>query len=292
LSQSAPQQTYLDLTQEEATKLAGFSVKLPGTLPAGDYYLAGFSYATADQRVMYSFHGNAGNPIFVEMWKGDIRKEAAGLTKTAFLKGKAYVGKKAEQYGDLNVFMWEEEEGVIYSMASGLPADKLDMIAQSMGKGNYAAMKKATPVKDFSTTGNLTVKQASERFGYSIKLPSYPSNGKPGNVFHSLSDGEEYVLIMYEIPGKDAFLDIEIKKTGLDEEYEKVPLIEYPLPNAKPVPFENGTAYTFKLKGSSLAKPELTHFNGFMWEEERGIVYKLISDLPHDELMKIASSIK
>ncbi|MGG1661543.1 DUF4367 domain-containing protein [Brevibacillus sp. NRS-1366] len=41
-----------------------------------------------------------------------------------------------------------------------------------------------------------------------------------------------------------------------------------------------------------MSKPELTHLNGFIWEPEEGVVYKLISDLSYEELKKIASSIK
>lgn len=290
--QSADQQKYIDLTPEEATKLAGFSVKLPGYLPKGDYYLASVSYSPVSKNAWVTFNGKDAKDIYLKMWKGDIRKETIGLKEIAYPKGKAYFGKLADQFASRNVLMWEEEKGVIYLVASRLEMSELDKIAQSMGKGDYATIKKGIPVKGFKTTGNITVQQASEMIGIPVKLPTYPANGKPGNIFYTISYGDEEVLIMYDIPGQDAFLDIEIKKADLKEEYKKVPLIDPPHPNGKAIPFENDIAYTFLLRANSLAKPELKHFNGFMWQEDKGVVYKMISDLPYEELMKIASSIK
>lgn len=280
----------MDLTPEEAAKLAGFSVKLPGYLPDGDYYLAGISYATEKKYVTMSFHGKSGHPIFVTMSKGDIGKAAAGLTKITFAKGTAYTGQKKDQFGERNVFLWEEEKGVIYEIASSLDGKELEKFAQSVGQGNYETIKKAIPVKGFEAKGNLTVQEASDMSGIPIKLPAYPQGGAPRHIFYTVSYGEEYVLMMYDLPGSDAFLNIEITKANLKDAYGKIPLIDPPHPNGQAVPFKDGIAYTYKLRGSSAAKPELTHFNGFMWEQDEGIVYKMISDLPHEELAKIASS--
>ncbi|MFD2368727.1 DUF4367 domain-containing protein [Brevibacillus sp. GCM10020057] len=288
-----PQQLYMDLAPEEAGKLAGFAVKLPGYIPEGNYYLAGLTYSAENKSVSVSYFGKGGYPILAKMWKGDIGKEAAGLKETVFPKGKAYVGKKPEEYGEMNIFMWEEAKGVIYMLASGLDVEELDKMAQSMGTGDYSTIRRAIPIKDFESKNHLTVLQASEMSGIPVKLPSYPQNGKAANISYTKSYGDEYVLVMYDIPDRDnALLNIEIKKADLKEEADQVPLIDYPNKNAKAIPFENGVAYTYQLSGSSVIHPELTHFNGLMWQEEKGVVYKLISDLPYEELMKIASSIK
>lgn len=158
--------------------------------------MAGLSYWAENKSVSVSFFGKGGNLIFTKMWKGDMGKEAAGLKETPFPKGKAYVGKKPEEFGEMNVLMWEEEKGVFYVMASGLAVEELDKMAQSMGKGDYSTIRSAIPIKGFESTNNLTVQQASEMSGISIKLPSYPHNGKAANIAYTLSYGNEYVLVM------------------------------------------------------------------------------------------------
>lgn len=287
------EEDYTSLTPERAAELVGFPIQFPGYIPPeDDYYITGVSYAPKDQSAWVTFHAKKKQPIYVKMFKGDIAKESAGLKETTFSKGKGFVGQNKEPFGDRNVFLWEEEKGVIYLIASSEEAGELRKIADSMGKGDYSTIKKATLAPGFKSVNNLTVEKASEMLGVPIKLPAYPANGEPGNISYAISRGEEHVLIMYDTADLNAFLDIEIKKSSAEDEYNSVPLIDYPNPNGEMIPFQNGKAYTFKLKGWSLSNPELTHFNGFLWEPEEGVVYKLISELPYKELMKIASSIK
>lgn len=287
------EEDYTSLTPERAAELVGFPIKFPGYIPPeDDYYITGVSYAPKDQSAWVTFHAKKKQPIYVKMFKGDIAKESTGLKETTFSKGKAFVGQKKDPFGDMNVFMWEEEKGTIYLIASSGEAGELRKIAESMGKGDYSTIKKATLAPGFKSVNNLTVEKASEMLGVPIKLPTYPENGEPGNISYTVSRGEEYVLIMYDTADLNAFLDIEIIKNSAEEEYNSVPLIDYPNPNGEMIPFQNSKAYTFKLKAFMMSNPELTHFNGFLWEPEEGVVYKLISDLPYEELMKIASSIK
>lgn len=282
-AESGEKYIHFDLTPAEISKRIGFAVKLPGYLPKGDYLLAGIVYHSKQNTVSLSFMGLGTQSFYLAMQKGELAKEAAGLTKTE-LKQRAYVGKDGER----NELLWEEEKGVLYRLSSALPVEELKKIAETMGQGDYDKMKKAVPMKEEGEKIlNPSLEEASKKIGFPIKMPTVLPKGVELRVFayEEFRGVPEVTLVNKENGPTIPDIFIYLKKGDINEEKRGVEGVEK-------IPFGGGFALAYKVPVSSINKPHLTEINGFTWSPAEGIVYSLHSDLPYEEIKKIAESVK
>jgi len=273
---------YYDLTPEEIAKRSGLPVLLPGYLPEGDYLLAGIVYHAKQQSVHLAFLGLDGVPFHMDIKKGGLVEESVGLNQTAFKKGVAYFGK-AE---NTNQFIWEEAGGAVYKLSGSLPEEELKKVAESMGKGEYSLMKKATVLNDQAKILHPSKELASTLLGYSLKLPTVLPEGVELRIFsYTEFLGKKQISIVNKKTGPDIpDIFLYVHQGDVDEEMEGVL-------DVKKIPFGNGFAYTYQAPGSSANKPYLKERNGFVWSPDEGIIYTMQSDLPLEEIKKIAASV-
>ncbi|WP_289141318.1 DUF4367 domain-containing protein [uncultured Brevibacillus sp.] len=81
---------------------------------------------------MGSFFSQTATPF--SLWNGDIAVESKNLTNITTNKGIPYQGTPKEEFGEVNVFVWEEEKGVDYRLINKLSQEELLKIAESVKK--------------------------------------------------------------------------------------------------------------------------------------------------------------
>lgn len=269
----------MNLTGKEAQELAGFTVKLPG-LPKG-YRLDNLAFNRTTGNVVATLAGNNHKPFYMEMKKGDITKESAGMEVIKYKEGTAYQGKK-EGFGDMTVILWEEEPGLIYQLASGLPDYELAYIAESVGTSTE--LDEIRQSEEYGQIfSDLTVEEASEMFGSPLKVPQLPS-GMEWAIAFSVPD--ESVIIHNKIAGK-VFVSINVCKMS----YETIAKSDY-MTDIKQVTVNGKAALTGKVPGYSFHEPDRVAWNSLVWEVSEGIVYAMNSNLDYEEMIKIAESVK
>ncbi|USG67173.1 DUF4367 domain-containing protein [Brevibacillus ruminantium] len=284
-TQSTPESgdLIMDLTPAEATKQAGFSVKVPKYLPEGNYYPT-LSYKRSASQVVISYHGNAGNPFFLRIHPGEAAKERGELKEVSFAKGKAYMGKQPDKYDKMNVFIWEEEKGLVYELASGLSADELKKIAESVDVWDPAVIEWPEVKGQAETTQELTREEAEQKFGSSFKVPTLLPLGATLSYGYTKGKESSSVDIFNETPGNAAaFLSIVISKESLEERKKSVMQPK----TIKPVKIGTSEGISFHTPGSSYRNPDLTHFNGLLWED-KGITYMMTSDMTVEQMITVA----
>ncbi|MEJ8543958.1 DUF4367 domain-containing protein [Brevibacillus borstelensis] len=266
----------MDLTPAEATKQAGFPVKVPRYQPAGKYYPT-LAYKRSASQVVISYHGNAGNPFFLRIHPGEWKE-------VSFAKGKAYVGKQPEKYDDMTVFMWEEEKGLVYELASGLSGDELKKIAESVDVWDPAVTEWPEVKMQSENTEELTREEAEEKFGSPFKVPTLLPPGTTLSYGYTKGKESSSVDIYNQTPGKTSnFLSIDVSKESLEEIKKSVTKPE----TIKPVKIGTIQGFSFQTPGSSYRNPELTHFNSLLWED-KGITYRMTSDMTLEQMINVA----
>lgn len=285
---NAPQDLYIDITVEEAVQKAGFPVKLPSYLPEG-MFLSTISYAGKLGQVSLSYIGLQKKPFLMEVRKGSLQNEGLTFSEKAELqleKGKAYVGKK-QAMGEQTVLAWEDQ-GVIYQLAGGYTAEELTKIANSVGVGTPPV---GPEIISMESPRAITREQATEFIGFPVKVPTYLPPGMKLGITNST--GKKTPMIdMFNTVTSDEIpsLLIMIRKGDLKEEaYGRVPERE----RVQETTIGNGApAYVGMFPGSSFVNPELTERVGLTFEGGPGEIYTIISDLPLEEIKKIAESMK
>lgn len=275
---------FYDLTPAEISVRVGYQVKLPGYFPKGEYILSGVLYSPKQNSASLAFFGLNAESFYLTMWKGDLAKEAVGLTKTSLAKGTAYLGTKYER----NRLVWEEEKGVVYELSSDLPVEELKKIAETMGKGDYEKLNKATPIMEKEETiQNPTLEEASKKIGFPIQMPTVLPKGVELRVFSytEFMGHHDVTLLNKEVGPAIPDVTVFIKKGDVGEGLKEGAGVEK-------IPFGSSIAYTYKVPVTNYNKPNLTEVNGFTWTPASGIVYTIHSDLPLEEIKKIAASVK
>lgn len=269
------EEAVLDLTTEEATKLAGFAVKLPTYVPNGQK-LAGLAYSPKMKQVNASYmYGENAKPFWMSMKKADLLKESGQMTKIPFKKGTAYYG---QQEGS-NVLIWEEEKGVVYQMVSALTKEELVKIAESIGAAGQPEILGPVVKWTAEPEADLTLEEASKKFGYQVKVPKVLPEGTSLAYDYWKHGNHESAGMYHQISGTFK-LSIDVSKGDVD-------------PTNKEARKLGDTIYYIgTTPGWSYNEPERTTFNIVTWQEEAGIVYKISSSLSHDEMLKIAQSVE
>ena len=285
--QEAPRQ----LSQESASEQAGYPVKLPSYLPKG-YYLSDLVYVKDLGQVLGTYLRNAGgNAAYLRIKKAEIAKEVSSLTEVTLTKGKAYVGKRPHEYGDMNLLLWEEEKGIVYQFTSGLAVDELKKMAESVGIGTPP-----TPPDQYeiiSDTQEITAEKAAEWLGSPLLLPTKQPEGAVISYSYTKSAEEESVTVNFNSPIKpDERFFIDIMKGDIQVEVGKVPYIDGKS-TVKEIKLANGTtAYACQYKAWSPTDPNLTALQVLFWEPSKGVIYKTFGFKSIDEYVKIAESVK
>lgn len=284
---NAPQDLYIGITLEEAVQKAGFPVKLPSYLPEG-MFLSTISYAGKLGQVSLSYIGLQKKPFFMELRKGSLQNEGLTFSEKAEIqveKGKAYLGKK-QAMSEQTVLAWEDQ-GVIYQLAGGYTAEELTKIANSVGVGTPPV---GPEIISMESPNAITREQASEIIGFSVKVPTYLPQGMQLRIAHS--PGMKTPMIdMYSTVSSDKipFFMIMIRKGDLKQEaYGRVPEPE----RVQETTIGNAPAYVGKFPGTSFIDPTLIERVGLTFEGGPGEIYTIISDLPFEEIKKIAESMK
>lgn len=279
------------LTQESASAQAGFPVKLPSYLPAG-YYLSDLVYVKDIGQVIGTYLRNAGGrPAYLRIKKGEIAKEATGLTEVTITKGKAYAGKRPQEYGDMNLLLWEEDKGIVYQWASGLAVDELKKMAESVGVGTPPTPPDQYEIE--SDTKDMTAEEAKEWLGSPIPLPTKQPLGVVISYHYYKSGEEESVTVNFKSPTnqEDRYF-IDIMKGDIQEKVGEVPLIDGKN-TVREIKLANGmTAYACQYKAWSAQDPNLTALQVLFWEPSKGVIYKTFGPKPIEEYVKIAESMK
>jgi hypothetical protein len=276
------------LSVQEASQKAGFDVKLPAKLPIGSL-LGNISYVQSTGKVIVSYVGTNNKPFYLEIRKGSLQEESSLLqhkVEIQLSKEKALAGTK-QAFGAMNVLVWEEEPGIVYQLVSGSSIEELITIADSIGKDTTPA---GPSVIELKTISHLTVEEATKKMGFPVKLPTYLPKGMKLAIDYTTGMGTDFLDIYSSIASKEIpFLSIIVRKGDLRKEaMERVPLPS----SVVETKLGNQPAFIGKFPGSSIFDPNLTERNGLTFEVGSGIIYTIISDLPIDEIKKIAESIK
>jgi hypothetical protein len=280
----------MGLSVQEASQQAGFDVKLPAKLPMGSF-LGNISYVQRTGKVIISYVGTKNKPIYLEISKGSLQDESSLLQHKAGIqlsKKQALAGTK-QASGDMNILVWEEEPGMVYQLVSGASLEELITMADSIGEDTTPA---SPSVIELPTIHNLTVEEASKKVGFPVKLPTYlPKGMKLAIDYVQGMTADDHSLTIYSsIARKEVpFLSITVRKGDLRK--EAIELVQLPSALVE-TKLGNRPAYIAKVPGSSFFDPNLTERNGLTFEVGSGIIYTIISDLPIDEIKKVAESIQ
>lgn len=278
----------MGLSVLEATQKAGFDVKLPARIPMGSF-LGNISYVQSTGKVIISYVGTKNKPFYLEIRKGSLQEESSLLqhkVEIQLSKEKALAGTK-QAFGDMNALVWEEEPGIVYQLVSGASIEELITIADSIGKDTTP---ESPSIIEMKTISHLTVEDATKKMGFPVKLPTYLPKGMQLAIDYSEGMSTDYLEMYNSIASKEIpFLTIIVRKGDLRKEaMERVPLPS----SVVETKLGNLPAFIGKFPGSSFFDPNLTERNGLTFEGGSGIIYTIISDLPIDEIKKVAESIK
>ncbi len=278
----------MGLSVLEASQKAGFDVKLPARIPMGSF-LGNISYVQSTGKVIISYVGTKNKPFYLEIRKGSLQEESSLLqhkVEIQLSKEKALAGTK-QAFGDMNALVWEEEPGIVYQLVSGVPIEELITIADSIGKDTTP---ESPSIIEMKTISHLTVEDATKKMGFPVKLPTYLPKGMQLAIDYSEGMSTDYLEMYNSIASKEIpFLTIIVRKGDLRKEaLERVPLPS----SVVETKLGNLPAFIGKFPGSSFFDPNLTERNGLTFEVGSGIIYTIISDLPIDEIKKVAESIK
>ncbi|USG65720.1 DUF4367 domain-containing protein [Brevibacillus ruminantium] len=279
------QQPISSITQDKVTaisKKGGFELHFPSYIP-GDKTSINLNFSEKTKHVVASFFSQAAAPFYLEMWNGDIAAESKGLTMIATNKGTSYQGTQEENFGNVNVLVWEEEKGVIYRLVSKLSQEELLKIAESVKKG--VQIKLIEESSEEQVLSGLNTTSASELFGSPIQIPSYlPSSVKQESVAISCSiNKSERKITIYDQAAAEtgSYFSLDYEKGSLTKEYTA---------ETKPIQLVQGTAFIGNAPLLSFTHPEIKQLPLLVWEED-GVVYTLRANTSVEELKKIAESL-
>jgi hypothetical protein len=279
-----------DLSIQEASQKAGVDIKLPARIPEGSF-LGNISYVQSTGKVILSYVGTQNKPFYLEIRKGSLQEESSLLqhkVEIQLSREKALAGTK-QAFGDMNVLVWEEEPGIVYQLVSGAPLEELMTIADSIGKDSTPA---SSSIIQLQTISNLTAEEAAKKVGFPVKLPTFLPKGMKLAIAYEkgMSADDQSITIYSSIASKEIpFLSIIVRKGDLRKEAMEFAQRPSSLVETK---LGNRPAYIAKIPGSSFHDPNLTERNGLTFEVGSGIIYTITSDLPIDEIKKVAESIK
>lgn len=279
------QQSISSIAQDKITLISrksGFELHFPSYIPGEKTYID-LIFSEKTKHVAGSFFSYTATPFYLEMWNGDIAVESKGLTKIISKKGTSFRGTQKEEFGDVNVLVWEEEKGVIYRLISKLSHEELLKIAESVKKG--VQIKLIEESNEEQVLNGLNTTNASELFGSPIQIPSYlPSGVKKESVAISCSiNKSERTITIY---------DQAAAATGsyFSLVYEKGSLTKENTADKKPVQLVQGTAFIGTAPLLSFMHPEIKQLPLLVWEKD-GVVYTLRANTSVEELKKIAESL-
>ncbi|MGG3885639.1 DUF4367 domain-containing protein [Brevibacillus panacihumi] len=282
-----PEDLFIGITVEAASQKAGFPVKQPSYVPEG-FHLGNTSYAGKFGLVSLSYVSFQKGMFHLQVRKGSLQNEAATFTQKTELqlvKGKAISGKKKDT-GENQVLVWEDA-GIIYQLTGGLAVEELAKIANSVGIGTPPP---GPEIISMESSGALTREQASEKIGFPIKVPTNLPQGMKLSIVVLPGKESEMVflhnkVISDEIPS----LSIMIRKGDLKTEaYGRVPEPD----RVQETTLGSATAYVGMFPGTSAHNPKLTERMGLTFEAGPGEIYTIMSELPLEDIKKIAESLQ
>jgi hypothetical protein len=140
--------------------------------------------------------------------------------------------------------------------------------------------------------GQTTLAEARGQVSFPIKLPAHPSDlGPPDAVF--LQDlGDQTVMLVWTDPAQPRRVRLALQVLGPDAFVEKVQprVITTALVNGQPAVWAVGE-YLLKTRNGNTDIRRLITGNVLIWREG-DITYRLETDLPMDEAVKIAESLR
>ncbi len=141
--------------------------------------------------------------------------------------------------------------------------------------------------------GETTLEDARLRASFPIRLPDYPAGlGQPDHVFLQTGDGQMLVLVWLD-PGQPdrVYLSLHIITPGSITLIKFEPkVIEETTVNGQPAIWAEGP-YLIKLRSGDYDDRQLVSGNTLIWLDGE-LTYRLESDLPLAEAVKIAESLK
>jgi hypothetical protein len=157
------------------------------------------------------------------------------------------------------------------------------------------ALPSPTPLSSLlDLAGQTTLAEAQQRSGFQIRLPAYPAEmGAPDEVFLQELGGPVVVLVWLE-PDRPEQVRLSLHQLGPDTFAQKgLPqLIEETRVNGQPAIWTGGP-YLLQFRRGSGAEPDLRRLvagHTLVWQEGE-ITYRLETDLPLAEAVKIAESL-
>jgi hypothetical protein len=142
-------------------------------------------------------------------------------------------------------------------------------------------------------SGQTSLEAARERVNFAIRLPAYPAGlGLPDYVFLQDMDGEMLALV-WSSDGKPARVELSLQfitagSWAIDKFEPSV--VQTTLVNNQPAIWAEGP-YVMRLKNGDIQVRRLVGTHVLIWTEG-DVTYRLESDLPLEEAVRIAESLK
>lgn|SRR5574341_1033137 len=141
--------------------------------------------------------------------------------------------------------------------------------------------------------GEMTLEEAAQTVGYPILLPSYPPDlGRPDRIFVQEADGKMMILVWLDPQQPDQVLmSLHLLPAGSWAIKKVEPrLIQETIVNGQRAVWAVGP-YPLRLSNGDLEITRLINGHVLIWEEEN-ITYRLETDMPLEEAIKIAESLQ
>lgn len=186
--------------------------------------------------------------------------------------------------------------GVVRIFLAEPTATPQDASSQLMpATATSASSSQPTPsylVSVLQLNGETTLAEARSKFGYPIRMPTYPPDlGSPDHVFlQDLGTGQYVVLAWLDSENpEEVWLSLYILAPGTRLSKGPLPTVAETQVNGLPAFWTDGS-YMLHVEGG-YQQSRLVEGHALIWEED-GLTYRLEVDLPPEEAIRIAESLK
>ena len=139
--------------------------------------------------------------------------------------------------------------------------------------------------------GETALADAQKQAPFPIKLPTYPADlGQPDQVFSQFLGGSVVVLVWFDESAKVSLALHIIENDSFAIEKIQPRLVERTIVNGRPAIWAEGP-YMVQIRNGDYDARRLIEGHVLIWSEG-GVTYRLETDLPMDEAVKIAESLE
>jgi hypothetical protein len=196
-----------------------------------------------------------------------------------------------------HVLIWTEQE-ITYRLETGLPLTEAVRIAESLAtSAELQAVPKASPTPLTSImdlAGETTLAEAQERSGFPIRLPTYPADlGNPDRVFFQNIGGPAVVLVWLD-PNEPTRVALSLHQLGPGTFADKGEpgSIQETSVNGRQALWTEGP-YILQFRHGNRVDYDLRRLvtgHVLIWVEG-AVTYRLETDLPLEEAIRVAESL-